>query len=626
MKKILSFLILTLSVTWAFAASRDSEFTYADSLANVIMASPDYIYGEGYGAMVSEADKNALSNLMSKISVSVSSSFEMDESELNTNDDTDYNMAVRHLVKTYSQGTLTNTGSLMLSSPEGIRIMRYIPRAELEKVFQGRRDKVLDMVYSAGKSEKRLKIDDALRSYYWALCLLKSIPHPEEVSFTDEDGAERVLLTWIPEQINSILGDLSLGVASQEGSDVDVMVRYRGEPVSSVEYIYFDGRSWSARHAARDGMGTLELRPGADTDAVQVRFEYEYADQAGIDRELAQVMEVVRGVPFSKSQQPLASKKGMLATSKEDKKMFAKAVSEAGQTDAIAAAPKDRSKICASALDRVVAAIGTKNFGNLSEEFTPEGREMFDRLVNYGNARLLGKPEISYLPMGPRIVARSIPMSFTFPGNNRVFVEDVTFTFNEDNKIEAVALGLGKEADRMVFGNGGTAWSEYAKMILVNFIENYKTAFALKRFNYIESIFDDNATIIVGHVVKAAKQPQGDGMFNMPKELVKYTNYTKDQYLRQLAHVFETQPHINIRFTDSEVVKMGVGGESYGIQLKQDYYSTGYADTGYLFLLVDFNNPEEPSIKVRAWQPERNPDINSHLPRNHPDYGLILSN
>ena len=32
----------------------------------------------------------------------------------------------------------------------------------------------------------------------------------------------------------------------------------------------------------------------------------------------------------------------------------------------------------------------------------------------------------------------------------------------------------------------------------MNFLENYKTAYGLKRLDYISSLFDDNAVIIVG--------------------------------------------------------------------------------------------------------------------------------
>jgi hypothetical protein len=71
--------------------------------------------------------------------------------------------------------------------------------------------------------------------------------------------------------------------------------------------------------------------------------------------------------------------------------------------------------------------------------------------------------------------------------------------------------------------------------------------------------------------------------------------------------VFKSNEYVNLKFTDISVKKAGVGGEIYGIQLKQDYFSTGYGDTGYLFLMVDLNKTEEPVIHVRTWQPEKDP-------------------
>jgi hypothetical protein len=57
------------------------------------------------------------------------------------------------------------------------------------------------------------------------------------------------------------------------------------------------------------------------------------------------------------------------------------------------------------------------------------------------------------------------------------------------------------------------------------------------------------------------------------------------------------------------VKKAGTGGEIYGIQLKQDYFSASYGDTGYLFVMVDLNDAEHPTIYVRTWQPEKDPDF-----------------
>lgn len=69
--------------------------------------------------------------------------------------------------------------------------------------------------------------------------------------------------------------------------------------------------------------------------------------------------------------------------------------------------------------------------------------------------------------------------------------------------------------------------------------------------------------------------------------------------------------------------KMGVGNENYGILIHQDYYSSSYADTGYLFLMVDLNISDQPCIKIRTWQLNRDPGINKISDKSDPYYGLI---
>ena len=95
----------------------------------------------------------------------------------------------------------------------------------------------------------------------------------------------------------------------------------------------------------------------------------------------------------------------------------------------------------------------------------------------------------------------------------------------------------------------------------------------------------------------------------MDRHVVKYTRQTKQEYMKKLQYIFKSNEFINIRFADNQIRKSGVGGEVYGIQIKQDYFSSSYGDTGYLFLMVDLNNPEEPLIHVRTWQPEKDPDF-----------------
>ena len=87
--------------------------------------------------------------------------------------------------------------------------------------------------------------------------------------------------------------------------------------------------------------------------------------------------------------------------------------------------------------------------------------------------------------------------------------------------------------------------------------------------------------------------------------------------MSHLRNVFDKQKYIHINFTKTEFTKKMKSsaslrdnnrGESnhddiFGVQILQEYYSSYYGDTGYLFLLVDLRT-EHPMIHVRAWQPD----------------------
>jgi hypothetical protein len=101
-----------------------------------------------------------------------------------------------------------------------------------------------------------------------------------------------------------------------------------------------------------------------------------------------------------------------------------------------------------------VAAIKAKKFTDVQDCFTPEGYDMYQKLINYGQASLVGSPTFSFYPMQDKTICRGIPMKFSFKNNNRTFIETVTFTFNEDKKIESMAFALDKEARNDIFNKG----------------------------------------------------------------------------------------------------------------------------------------------------------------------------
>jgi len=585
---------------------------------NRIKADRDtYLHGEGYGETEANADKEAMANLMSKISVQVSSDIEINEQQVNTAEGIDATSVVESVVKTYTAGTLKNTQSIIVTPAPKAYVVRYIKKTEIERVFKAREELIYDYLRGAKEAEKVYRIADALRYYYWASCLLMSMQHPQEIRYMI-DGEMHLLASWIPEQIRGILSRLKAEVTKIEDLEVSLLFTYMGQPVTNLDFCYWDGMNYSNLCSVNNGVSLIEMRPGADTGKLKLQYEYAFESQMQQVPELKQLMQIFKRIPYRESDVTVVA--GKKAEQKRAMQVYQASVATAGAAThaVVVEQPKEYTKT----IDKIITAIKTKNYASVKDEFTDDGYEMFDKLLHYGNATVLGNPQLNFYKMNDRVVCRSVPMRFTFKNNNRTLIEDVTFTFNDDDEIESVAFGLDKAARDDIFNRDASAWNDSVRMVIATFLENYKTAFALKRLDYIQSIFDDDAIIIVGHMTKQAKKNMENGKY-IDNQLVKYTRMDKNTYIKNLERSFKSNQFINIRFTDNEVKKMGKGGQTYGILIHQDYYSSTYGDTGYLFLMVDLNDMDQPIIKVRTWQPNRDPNINGNFSKNDPYYGLI---
>lgn len=576
-----------------------------------IKANRDYLWGEGWGSSVTEADQQALRDLISKISVHVSGDFKIEEEETTTNGTLESRSTVSNVVNTYSQATLTNTERLVIENEPDAHVGRWVKRSEINRIFEGRKAKVKDLVNAALRAEIAGKIDFALKDYYWALTLLKSLQHPNEVTYTsEEDGRSHLLMTWIPERMNMVFADIEISVAHRNGNDIDMTFRYRGKPVSSLDYTFFDGQNWSNIYSAKNGQGVLELAPGNVSSNYQIKLEYEFRNEAHIDKELESVLDVVKGTPMRNAYINVKAEQ-QAPTPSFFQESFSQVPAEIFHKP-LAIADDTRYK---KVIEQVARAIQSHNYESVASLFTQNGLEIYRQLIKYGSARVVGTPTYTFYQYGDQVVSRGLQMSFSFrSGLRKSFVEDVVFTFNEEDKIDNVCFGLGKTAEDDILGKG--VWSETARLAIMQFLENYQTAYALKRLEYIKTIFDDDAVIITGTVAKRAKGIEDNGNYNLTNQVVKYNRFDKQSYIKHLAQSFASKEYINLRFAKNDVKKLGKGGEMYAIQISQEYYSSNYGDKGYLFLIVDVNDPQHPIIKVRTWQPDTDPEFGLYGPEH----------
>jgi hypothetical protein len=587
----------------------------AQSIEQIKAERQAYIWGEGNGTTLKKADQEALAMLINQVSAQVESSFELLKQEKGT----EFTEQFNSVINTYSNATLKNTERIVVTNEPDAKVFRYIRRAEIDKIFADRRDKIIEFANNGQEAAARLQMADALRYYYWALTLLRSHPDGNSIRLGVQNPSKPLLATWLPLQMNTVFAGVDITMAKPSTvnglTTVLLAVNYQGQPVQNLDYCYWDGRDWSNIVSAKDGNGYVEfIGTLTEIPELRLKLEYMFENEASVDNELRDVMQKLDAVPFRNSYvsfkptvaQPTVSKQSVSSASAQPKSLSVTTPNILNSTKEVVA--KHFTAVTDSLpyrqiMQKVVTALRNADYASIQGLFSTEGYQIYNKLIQYGQARLLGEPDLSFIQNSDGVVCRSLPMAFKFKNNNRQFVEDVVFHFNADKKIENLTFGLSQAALNDIVGK--EVWDEKVRMVLINFLENYKTAYALKRADYIESLFADDALIITGSVLKV--KPTAENRFK-DNQIIKYNRYSKEEYVKKIKMSFAGNEFINIKFEDNTVRKSGKNGQIYGIQIKQDYFSSNYGDTGYLFLLVDLQDPNEPVIHVRTWQPKKNAD------------------
>jgi len=586
--------------------------SFSQSIEEIKADREGYLWGEGTGTTINKADQIALENIIAQISVDVESKFSLLKEEVSKAGKSDFREECNQMVNTYSSATLTNTERVVINNEPDAKVFRYIKRSDIALIFQQRKQKILDFTANADKFLLNNQIADALKYYYWALSLLRSHPEGNTITYSSREGSQNLLLSYLPQQINLIFSGLDYKVTEVKDEpgqrSVLLDITYNKQPVQNLEYSYWDGRDWSAQVDAKDGVGFMEFfgDNAMSHTETQIKAEYIFEGEARIDRELEDVLKRLDPIPFPHATFYLpftnndklvypATKSSTIVTSSDNYQP--KDMAMAINANRVAETSSYQEKV-----NKIEQAISKNHYEEAKPLFTSEGYDVFTRLIAYGKARVIGNDSLRAIRLDKTVICRGPRMSFGF-SNNRKFVEDVVFHFNQDGKVETLSFGLNQKSLESILSH--KSWSEVERLTIINFLEHYKTAYALKRLDYIKSIFADDALIITGSVVKV--KPDIENPF-LGNTIVKYNHYNKAQYLKALEQTFASNEFINIEFEESDVCKGGKEADMFGIQIKQNYFSENYGDQGYLFLLLDFKKPEEPIIHVRTWQPQKNSD------------------
>lgn len=595
---------LTLTILAIF-----TMYSHAQSI-DEIKKNSNYIWGEGNGTTMSDAEGEALRQMSVQISVSVYNSSYDEES----ND----NSVQKAVLQSVSSAKFTNVQMRVLEEEPNAKVFCFMPRSEVKKMFEKRASHIANMVDAGKTAESRMMIDEALRNYYWALVLAKTTPEPVEIEFNDKKGEATSLL---PIKIKSVLAMINASVDEiQDGKNLILGFTYNGKPVSSLNFKYNDGQSIVGPIVARDGIGEASMASIPADGKLHLTYELRFRNEVDpTDSDIAgafnagilpninsSVAIAIKSNSKKKAAAPvLASAEILAAQPTNDKRSIA--MQNADNTD-------DLQK----AVLAVEAAISSNNPKSAFNYFTPEGYTLFANLMaKNGKVTLVGKAQShNFIIADGYIIGRATNIKRQFR-NGKAFMEKLVYRFNpESRKIESVAFALTQRAENDIM-NAAASWPEVSRWAILNFMEDYQTAFALKRTDYINSIFSDDALIITGTILK--KLNNAERAFDRSKSLdlggpkdIAYSQLSKTEYIDRLRKIFNTREYVHLQFEDN-VTRMidlpainGINkGAAFGIEIKQRYESTGYSDDGYLTMVFDTRG-KLPIIHVRLWQPDKN--------------------
>lgn len=595
---------LTLTILAIF-----TMYSHAQSI-DEIKKNSNYIWGEGNGTTMSDAEGEALRQMSVQISVSVYNSSYDEES----ND----NSVQKAVLQSVSSAKFTNVQMRVLEEEPNARVFCFMPRSEVKKMFEKRASHITNMVDAGKTAESRMMIDEALRNYYWALVLAKTTPEPVEIEFNDKKGEATSLL---PIKIKSVLAMINASVDEiQDGKNLILGFTYNGKPVSSLNFKYNDGQSIVGPIVARDGIGEASMASIPADGKLHLTYELRFRNEVDpTDSDIAGA--------FNAGLLPNINSSVAIAIKSNSKKKAAAPV--LASAEILAAQPtNDKHSIAMQNADNtddlqkavlaVEAAISSNNPKSAFNYFTPEGYTLFANLMaKNGKVTLVGKAQNhNFIIADGYIIGRATNIKRQFR-NGKAFMEKLVYRFNpESRKIESVAFALTQRAENDIM-NAAASWPEVSRWAILNFMEDYQTAFALKRIDYINSIFSDDALIITGTILK--KLNNAERAFDRSKSLdlggpkdIAYSQLSKTEYIDRLRKIFNTREYVHLQFEDN-VTRMidlpainGINkGAAFGIEIKQRYESTGYSDDGYLTMVFDTRG-KLPIIHVRLWQPDKN--------------------
>ncbi|MEI8202197.1 MAG: nuclear transport factor 2 family protein [Bacteroidota bacterium] len=197
---------------------------------------------------------------------------------------------------------------------------------------------------------------------------------------------------------------------------------------------------------------------------------------------------------------------------------------------------------------------------------------------------------------------RNIPLFFKEADTTDQYQEAVMI-FTSNGLIDNIYISIETNRYNKLLNQGKTVTEFRRRQIILDFIENFRTSYNRKDIDFLNKVYSDDALIITGKVIKVSNKNNDMMQKSLTKEQVIYQKQSKTEYISSLKRIFKNNSYINIKFDSIAITQHPVYPEIYGVSLMQGWNTTNYSDNGYLFLMIDFQDENNPLIQIRTWQP-----------------------
>jgi hypothetical protein len=579
-----------------------SGFAMAQMSANAIRQSSDYYWGEGCSQNLQEAQDAALDELTKKISVKVSADFKSKVSEKNGK----LTENVERVLKSQSAAILKNLQFIRSQERGKIHVFAYIHKDEVTKIFEERKKLAYELWKNAETQLKgELNLAQALKVNYFAQVLLRSIPD----ALVIVNGVN--LTTKLPDQLNGITKKIKFAMENDEKLSererrITMELSYGNKPVSLLDFSFWDGQN-QVSVQARDGQAVFSLFGSSmaikELDGV---IKYNYYESRKEIQAVYDLWDIVVH-PEYETYVPI---KLEMPTKPVTQKIFGKKELSPGITLIIPQRFADVDipfEKCSQSVELFQQAIQTP--GSVAQ-IIHQDAFLQKKLADYLRYNRTGLPELSVKaavrPTWHGHEMRRIPVTHFYPTINRQTTEYLVLDTDSSGQFNDFTTALNDFSYQQFVENDNDLAGYHQRQTIIKFVEKYRTAYMARNMTMISQIFADEALIIVGRTLKEKPNipdmPQYQKLGNVQPD-VEYLKFSKKEYLQRQESIFQGQSDILIEFSTFKIMKKHGVKNVYGVEMRQNYQSTGYQDEGYLFLLIDFNH-QDPLIYVRAWQPQ----------------------